>query len=311
MKLSTPLVRIGTRGSRLALAQAGEVRERLAAVHAELGCEGAVELVAITTTGDRVRDRPLADIGGKGLFCKEIEQALLENRIDAAVHSMKDVETVLADGTAIAAVLPREDPRDAFLSPGAADIADLPRGAVVGTSSVRRAAQLRARRADLRIVPFRGNVDTRLARLDEGAVAATLLALAGLRRLGLEERATRILPVEDMLPAVGQGAIGIQCRVDDQRVFRWMQAISHRESELAVRAERAMLAELDGTCRTPIAGHARFVGPDRLRLSGWHAGTELRSGYSAERDGPAHAPEELGHAVGLALRRSAGADALR
>ncbi len=311
MKPSTPLVRIGTRGSRLALAQAGEVRARLAAVHAELGCEGAVELVAITTTGDRVRDRPLADIGGKGLFCKEIEQALLENRIDAAVHSMKDVETVLADGTAIAAVLPREDPRDAFLSPGAADIADLPRGAVVGTSSVRRAALLRARRADLRIVPFRGNVDTRLARLDEGAVAATLLALAGLRRLGLEERATRILPVEDMLPAVGQGAIGIQCRLDDERVFRWMRALSHRESELAVRAERAMLAELDGTCRTPIAGHARFVGPDRLRLAGWHAGAELRSGYGAERDGPAHAPEELGHAVGLAVRRSAGADALR
>ena len=166
-----------------------------------------------------------------------------------------------------------------FLSPSAMDIAGLPQGAVVGTSSVRRAALLRARRADLRIVPFRGNVDTRLARLDEGAVAATILALAGLRRLGLEERATeltRILPIEDMLPAVGQGAIGIQCRLDDERVLRWMQAISHRESELAVRAERAMLAELDGTCRTPIAGHARFVRPGRLTLAGWHAGADRR-----------------------------------
>ncbi len=306
-----PLVRIGTRGSRLALAQAGEVRARLGSIHAELGRDGAVEVVAITTTGDRVRDRPLADIGGKGLFCKEIEQALLENRIDAAVHSMKDVETVLTDGTAIAAVLPREDPRDAFLSPVAADVAELPQGAVVGTSSVRRAAQLRTRRPDLRIVPLRGNVETRLARLDEGAVAATVLALAGLRRLGLHERATRILPVEDMLPAVGQGAIGIQCRLDDGRVFRWMRAISHRESELAVRAERAMLAELDGTCRTPIAGHALFVRPGRLRLAGWHAGAGPGPGHNAESAGPADAPEALGCVVGRALRRSAGAAASR
>lgn len=305
---STALIRIGTRGSRLALVQAEEVRARLLAAHDVLRRPGSVSIVTVTTTGDRIRDRALADIGGKGLFCKEIEQALLDGRIDAAVHSMKDMETALAPGTGIAAILPREDPRDAFLSHRAGDVESLPSGAVIGTSSVRRSALLRHRRPDLRTVLFRGNVETRLRKLDEGVVDATVLALAGLRRLGLERRITRILSLHDMPPAVAQGAIGVQCRTGDRAVTDWLAAISHAASETEVRAERAMLAELDGSCRTPVSGHATLIGTGRIRLVGCCVAGQPGRICREQRIGDAADPDRLGREVGAALRRAAGSD---
>ncbi len=214
--IETPRLRLGTRGSPLALAQAREVRARLAAAHADLEPEAAVEIVVIKTTGDTVQDRTLAEIGGKGLFTKEIEEALLDGRIHAAVHSMKDVPTWLPEGLAIGAVLAREDPRDALFSERADSLAALPKGAVVGTASLRRQAQVLLARPDLEVVPFRGNVQTRLHKLAEGEVDATLLAVAGLKRLGMAERITAVLEPEVMLPAVAQGAIGVETRVDDE-----------------------------------------------------------------------------------------------
>ncbi|HZD26553.1 MAG TPA: hydroxymethylbilane synthase, partial [Alphaproteobacteria bacterium] len=209
-----PRIRIGTRGSRLALAQAAEVRARLCAADPGL-VEDEVELRVIRTTGDRIRDKPLADFGGKGLFTKEIEEALLAGEIDLAVHSMKDMPTVLPAGLAISCLLPREDPRDAFLSPVAGALAGLPQGALVGSSSLRRAAQVRRARPDLEVVNYRGNVETRLRKLAEGVVQATFLACAGLNRLGLAHHITAPVPPEVMLPAVAQGAIGIETRADD------------------------------------------------------------------------------------------------
>ena len=208
-------LRIGTRGSPLALAQAKEVQQRLAAAHPGLA---PAEIAVIRTTGDRVQDRKLEEIGGKGLFTKEIEEALLEGRIDLAVHSMKDMPTLLPPGLIIGCLLPREDPRDALFSPHAASLAALPRGARVGTSALRRQAQILALRPDLQVQLFRGNVGTRLAKLAAGEVDATLLALAGLKRLGLADKATAILSTEEMLPAVAQGAIGVEIRADDDRI---------------------------------------------------------------------------------------------
>ena len=306
------LIRIGTRGSKLALAQADELRARLAAAHEELRPDGAVEVVIITTTGDRVRDRPLAEIGGKGLFMKEIEEALVEGRVDLALHSMKDVETFLTPGTEIACVLPREDPRDAFLSPVADHLDSLPVGAVVGSSSVRRAALVKNRRPDLETVMYRGNVDTRLAKLDAGEVDATLLAAAGLKRLGLEDRATRILGLEEMPPAVAQGAIGAQCRVaetePDLRLRGWLAAVNHRESEIQITAERAMLAALDGSCRTPIAGHAILDGGGGLTLTGHVVSEDGARLHQARETGTTREAEALGRMVGEKLLALAGAD---
>ncbi len=222
-------LRIGTRGSPLALAQAAEARARLAAAHEGLDA-AAIAVEVIRTTGDRVQDRALAEIGGKGLFSKEIEEALLDGRIDLAVHSMKDLATVLPNGLAIASVLPREDPRDAFISPRAPDLAALPADALVGTASLRRQAQVLHRRPDLRVALFRGNVETRLRKLEAGEVDATYLALAGLRRLGRGEVATSLPSPEEMLPAVAQGAIGIECRADDARVRDLVGVIDHRAS---------------------------------------------------------------------------------
>src|SRR5471032_1769981 len=214
METASTQVRIGTRGSPLALAQAREVRARLIAAHPALAEPGAIEIVIISTTGDRVLDRNLADIGGKGLFTKELEQALAEGGIDVAVHSMKDVPTLLPEGLVIDCFLPREDPRDALFSAAGGGLATLKSGAVVGTSSLRRQALLLYARPDLRVVPFRGNVETRLAKLAAGVVDATLLAVAGLRRLGKEHLITTILPPETMLPAAAQGAVGIERRLD-------------------------------------------------------------------------------------------------
>lgn len=306
------LIRIGTRGSKLALAQATELRARLAEAHGALREPGAVEIVVITTTGDTVRDRALAEIGGKGLFMKEIEEALLAGRVDLALHSMKDVETILTPGTALACILPREDPRDAFLSPRSGHLDDLPRRAVVGTSSVRRAALIKNRRPDIETVLYRGNVDTRLAKLDAGEVDATLLALAGLKRLGLEGRVTRILSVEEMPPAVGQGAIGAQCRIadggDDARLWDWLAAINHRESAIQVETERAMLETLDGSCRTPIAGHAVLDGDGGVTLTGHVVSEDGARLHRAEEAGVVTDASGLGKAVGERLLALAGSD---
>lgn len=249
-----PLLRIGTRGSPLALAQAHETRDRLAALHGMAVTE--IDVQVIRTSGDRIQDRPLSEVGGKGLFTKEIEEALLSGAIDLAVHSSKDMPTVLPDGLVLSAFLPREDVRDAFLSPTAASLSDLPIGAVLGTSSLRRRAMALRLRPDLATVEFRGNVQTRLRKLDEGVAHATLLAMAGLNRLGLAAHATSILDTDDFLPAVGQGAVAIETRADDIRIRDLIARIDHADTATALAAERAFLTRLDGSCRTPIGGLA-------------------------------------------------------
>ena len=259
------LFTLGTRGSPLALAQANEARRRLAAAH---GWEiERIALQVIRTTGDRIQDRPLADVGGKGLFTKEIDAALLAGAIDAAVHSAKDLPSIMPDGVAIAAYLPREDVRDALISALADTIEDLPHGATFGAASLRRQAQALRLRPDLKPALLRGNVETRLNKAETGAVGATLLALAGLKRLGLAHRARAVLDVEKFLPAPGQGAIAITARSADARTLEALDAISDGETMAALTAERAFLAELEGSCRTPIAGLARLEA-GRLRLMG-------------------------------------------
>ena len=299
-------LRFGTRGSALALAQAAEVRARLGAALPELAEPGAVETLAIRTTGDAVTDRPLAEAGGKGLFTKEIDAALLNGRIDFAVHSMKDMESHLAPGICIAAVLPREDPRDALLAPGARSIAALPRHARVGTSSVRRTAQLLALRPDLHIVPFRGNVNTRLAKFDAGAADAIVLALAGLHRLGVARADIAVLEPAEMLPSAAQGAIAVACRADDGATRALLATLDDRASHLCVTAERALLFALDGSCRTPIAALARLDG-DRLALDGLVATHDGRTLFRAHREGPAAAAAALGQDAGRELRAKAPA----
>lgn len=301
---------LGSRGSPLAMRQTHEVRDRLIAAWPELGEDGAIAIQEIRTTGDAVRDRALAEIGGKGLFIKEIEQALTAGGIDAAIHSMKDMETTIAPGTALVAVLPREDARDAWLSPVADRVEDLPHGARLGTSSVRRAAQVLNRRPDLEVVLFRGNLDTRMRKLEEGEVAATFLAAAGLIRLGLIDRATRIIDVDEMLPAVAQGAIAVQCRdgaasARDARIRTWLAAIDDAPSRARVTAERAMLATLDGSCRTPIAGHATLDG-DVLTLRGLVLSLDGRESHGATETGAASDPESLGRSVGEAILARCG-----
>jgi hydroxymethylbilane synthase len=299
-------LRIGTRGSPLALIQAEELRRRLAAAHPRLADPAAIEIEIIRTTGDRVQDRPLAALGGKGLFTKEIEEALLAGAVDFAVHSMKDVPTWLPDGLTIACLLPREDPRDALFAKAGDSIAALPRGAVVGTASLRRQAQLLALRPDLRVVPLRGNVQTRLRKLESGEVDATLLALAGLKRLGIAGRATAILSADEMLPAVAQGAIGIEVRADDRAVLELLAPLHDPATATEVAAERACLAELDGSCRTPIAALAEPRPGGQLRLRALIALPDGRAVRRDERSGPAGEAAELGRAAGVALR--AGAD---
>ncbi|QPH55342.1 hydroxymethylbilane synthase [Pontivivens ytuae] len=248
-------LKIGTRGSPLALAQAHEVRARLMAAHDMP--EDAFAITVIQTTGDAVQDRPLSEIGGKGLFTKEIEAALLDRRIDIAVHSTKDVANVLPEGLALTTFLPREDVRDSFISRKHGSLADLPEGAVVGCSSIRRRAQMAEKRPDLQFVEFRGNVQTRLAKLDAGLAEATLLACAGLVRLGTPDLMNPI-EVDEMLPAVAQGAISLEQRADED-LDGLLAPLNDDDTALCVRAERAFLAELDGSCRTPIGGLARLV----------------------------------------------------
>jgi hydroxymethylbilane synthase len=304
---ASALLRIGTRGSPLALAQARMVRARLAAAHGV--DEERLPLTVIRTTGDVIQDRTLAQAGGKGLFTKEIEEALLARTIDLAVHSAKDMPTALPDGLTITAVLPREDARDVFISRAAKTLRELAAGAVVGTASLRRQAIVKRLRPDLEVVPIRGNVETRLRKLDEGVVAATLLALAGLKRLGLTEAATSILSIDEFLPAVGQGIVAIETRADDGATHALLAPVDHAETGIALAAERAFLAVLDGSCRTPIAGHA-VIAAGRLRLRGLIAKPDGSAAFECTREGLAGEATALGADAGAELKRRAGADFL-
>lgn len=303
--MTTPLLRLGTRGSRLALVQAGLVRDALMAAVPALSAPGTIEIVAIKTTGDAIQDRPLSEAGGKGLFVKEIEEALLARRINAAVHSMKDMPTAQPQGLAISAFLPREDARDVLIAGNVRRIADLKQGAVVGTSALRRRAQLLHRRPDLRIVNLRGNVETRLAKRAAGDVEATLLALAGLKRLGMAHVGTPV-PEDEMLPAVGQGAVCIECREDDAQTRGWLATIDHAPTATCVAAEHAMLAVLDGSCRTPIAGHAILTTDGTLHLRGLIVKPDGSEAIATERRGAASDAEAMGRDAGHELKRRGG-----
>jgi hydroxymethylbilane synthase len=293
-------IRIGTRGSQLALAQAQEVRDRLRAAHGY--GDSDLVVVPITTTGDRVTDRPLAEIGGKGLFTKEIEQALYAGEIDLAVHSMKDMPTELPEGFIIETILPREDPRDGFISPKVTRLRDLNQGAVVGSSSIRRQAQIRRLRPDLKVVMFRGNVNTRLAKLAAGDVDATLLACAGLKRLGLDHEITSALDVDEMLPAVAQGAIGIEVREGDTALRELLVSLNDETTASAVAAERALLRVLDGSCRTPIAGYATIDAGGVLSLRGMVLAPDGSDACETGRSGAVAAAVELGCDAGEELK---------
>jgi hydroxymethylbilane synthase len=304
MAQSTALLRIGTRGSPLALVQARTVRARLAAA---LGTkEDDIELVVIRTSGDAIQDRPLAEVGGKGLFTKEIEQALLGGRIDLAVHSAKDMPTFSQPGLMLAACLEREDPRDVFVSHRAASLAELPQGARLGTASLRRQAVAKRARPDLKVTALRGNVETRLRKLEAGEVDATLLALAGMKRLGLTQHATRIMSVDEFLPAVGQGAIGIEARTDDARTRDALSRINHADTFTAVACERAFLAELDGSCKTPIAGHATLEG-DALHFRGLIARPDGTAAHDIAGNGKVKDAAAIGADAGRELKALAGA----
>ncbi len=287
-------LKIGTRGSPLALWQAHEVRRLLGEAFALP--EAAFQIVVIKVTGDQIQDKALREIGGKGLFTREIEEALLDGGIDIAVHSMKDMPTVQPEGLVLDCYLVREDVRDAFVSPGHAGIADLPQGAMVGSSSLRRRAQLALRRPDLQLVEFRGNVQTRMRKLEEGVAHATFLAMAGLNRLGMAHVARGPIAVEEMLPAVAQGAIGVERRVADGRVAGLLARVHDRETGERLAAERSFLARLDGSCETPIAGLAVIEGGDL-----WLRGELLRPDGSASVAGGLRGPVADGAAIGRAL----------
>lgn len=296
-------VRIGTRGSKLALAQARTIRDSLIAANG-LDPE-AVTTEIITTSGDRSKAPTLREVGGKGLFTKEIEEALLAGQIDIAVHSLKDLESVLADGLAIICLPAREDPRDAFVSLKAARLGELSKGARLGTGSLRRQAQAKRMRPDLTVVPFRGNVDTRLRKLEQGVVDATLLAYAGLKRLGLAAHATAIIDTDDMLPAVGQGAIAVEARVDDASVAALLAPLHDGSTAACVAAERAFLARLDGSCHTPIAGLAELVG-DGLRLRGMLLAPDGSACHATCIEGAPADAEKLGREAAEVLLARAG-----
>ncbi|SMX45005.1 Porphobilinogen deaminase [Actibacterium lipolyticum] len=305
MMLPTPAspLKIGTRGSPLALAQANETRDRLAAAF-DLPHE-AFQIVVIKTTGDKIIDRPLKEIGGKGLFTKEIEEAMLSGDIDIAVHSMKDMPVEQPGGLVLDCYLPREDVRDAFVSANVARLADLAQGATVGTSSLRRRAQLLNYRPDLNVVEFRGNVQTRLKKLADGVAEATFLAMAGLNRLGMSEVAKSAIEVEEMLPAVAQGAIGIERRGDDARVAKMLDAIHHTETGQRLAAERAFLAGLDGSCETPIGGLATLDG-GTLHLKGEILRPDGSERLADALSGPIEDGAKLGADLAATLRARAG-----
>jgi hydroxymethylbilane synthase len=300
----SPFLRIGTRGSALALAQAHQVRTLLC--HAHGVTEDEIEIEIIKTSGDMIQDRPLSEAGGKGLFTKEIEEAMLAGRIDLAVHSSKDMPTVLPDGLGLVAFPKREDVRDAFVGHRATALANLPQGATIGSSSLRRQAQIKRERPDLEIVTFRGNVPTRLEKVRNGQVAGTLLALAGLKRLALTSHVTEIIAADRFLPAVGQGAIGIETRLDDARTLDLVAPLNDRATEIALRTERAFLAVLDGSCRTPIAGLATLNG-DRVTFVGEILRPDGSESHRAMREGLTGEAEALGRDAAAELKALAGA----
>ena len=305
MAQPSPILRLGTRGSPLALTQARMVQKALAEAHGFEPEQIAIEV--IRTSGDRIQDRPLSEVGGKGLFTKEIEEALSTGAIDLAVHSSKDMPTVLPDGLVLSAFMEREDPRDVFISRKASSIADLPRGATVGTASLRRQAMLLRMRPDLVTVPLRGNVETRLRKIDAGEADATMLALAGLKRLGLTDAATAVLSVEEFLPAIGQGAIGIETRADDKTTRDMLAKIDHADTASALHCERAFLAVLDGSCRTPIGGYATIVG-GKLRFRGMIVKPDGSEAHEAVREGDAREAKKIGADAGAELKSRASAD---
>lgn len=300
-------LRIGTRGSPLALAQAYETRERLQKIFPELNEDGAIEICVLKTQGDMILDKSLMELGGKGLFTKELDTALLNNEVDICVHSMKDVPTWLPEGTILPCNLPREDTNDAFIYKDGSvkKIEDLPDGSVIGTASLRRQAQLMAKNPTFKCVNFRGNVQTRLRKLDDGVVDATLLAIAGLKRMGMDGCATAVLDWEEMLPAVAQGAIGIQCRSDDERSLKYITALNHPDTKTCVDCERAFLEALDGNCKTPIAGQARVI-DGKLVFRGLIAMPDGSEKYETTAEGDPADAYNIGFKAGQELKERAG-----
>jgi len=307
MALEEPLCRIGTRGSPLALAQAYETRRRLIENFPELEEEGAIQICVIKTQGDMVLDKSLMELGGKGLFTKELDTALLGDEVDICVHSMKDVPTWLPENTILPCNLPREETSDAFIHKDGSvtKIEDLPDNSVIGTASLRRQSQLLAQNPTFKCVNFRGNVQTRLRKLNDGVVDATLLAIAGLKRMGMEEFATTVLDWEEMLPAVAQGAIGIQCRSDDERSLAYLAKLNHPETKACVDCERAFLAALDGNCKTPIAGQARII-DGKIAFRGLVAMPDGTEKYDIESTGEISDAESIGTKAGDSIREQAG-----
>ncbi len=288
------------------MAQTHEAVELLASKNKSLSRPDAIQIVKIQTTGDQIQDRHLSEIGGKGMFAKEIDSALLNGRIDIAIHSLKDLETRLPDGIVLAACLKREDPRDALIGPEIFSLSHLPNGAIIGTASLRRQAQLLNHRPDIQIILLRGNIQTRLRKVRNGVANATFLALAGLNRMGLSGEATCVLSTETMLPACGQGVIGITCREEDHISRKWAKSINHVETMTRITAERAMLHVLDGTCRTPIGGLAELTSEGTLLLRGLVARPDGSMLFKGSESGSTSDAEAIGRELGTRLRREAG-----
>ena len=288
------------------MAQTQEAAALLGSKNKSLSGPDAIRIVKIQTTGDQVLDRHLSEIGGKGMFAKEIDSALLDGRIDIAIHSLKDLETRLPNGIVLAACLKREDPRDALIGPEIFSLSHLPNGATIGTASLRRQAQLLNHRPDIRIVLLRGNIQTRLRKIQDGEANATFLALAGLNRMGLSGEATCVLSTETMLPACGQGVIGITCREEDHISRKWAESINHAETMTRITAERAMLNILDGTCRTPIGGLAELTREGTLSLRGLVARPDGSMLFRGSESGSSSDAEAIGRELGTRLRLEAG-----
>ena len=304
--MTNRVLRIATRKSPLALWQAEYVKSRLEQAHSGL----TVELIGMTTKGDVILDTPLAKVGGKGLFVKELEVAMLEKRADIAVHSMKDVPVEFPEGLGLVVICEREDPRDAFVSNHYNSIDELPQGAVLGTCSLRRQAQVRERRPDLKIVDLRGNVNSRLQKLDDGQFDAIILAAAGLKRLGFDKRIRRAMPAEESLPAVGQGAVGIECRLDDAETIALLQTLSDTDTTTRVLAERAMNNRLEGGCQVPIAGYSELEG-DQIWLRGLVGEPDGTQIIRAQVRGPRGDAEQLGTQLAETLLQQGAGDILQ
>jgi hydroxymethylbilane synthase len=300
-------LRIGTRGSPLALAQAYETRKLLQESFPELREDGTIEICVMKTQGDMILDKSLMELGGKGLFTKELDVALLADEVDICVHSMKDVPTWIPDGTVLPCTLLREQTNDAFIykDGSVTRIEDLPDGSVIGTASLRRQSQLMAKNPTFKCVNFRGNVQTRLRKLDDGVVDATLLAIAGLKRMGMDGCATSILEWDEMLPAVAQGAIGIQCRSDDERSLKYLAALNHQDTKACIDCERSFLEALDGNCKTPIAGQARIV-DGKILFRGLIAMPDGTEKFETSSEGPVADAIEIGLKAGQDLKAQAG-----